>query len=194
MLWYVIYFAAINALAFTLTYKLLKNTSKDSECTGISFFLTFLSLIGGVIGFFGGFFLWKKRKGIRHVNKKLSVCFACSCAAFWIYLAVLGTMISLWQSLEAFMAYTYVAWTWWIYVAVINLISFIWYCLDKTKAKAGDSERIPESNLLFKSFIGGAVGGICGMLLMRHKTKVWYFMAGNIIMAVAQIYMCIRIM
>lgn len=194
MLWYIIYFVAINALAFTLTYRLLKYTSKDSECKGISFFLTFLSLIGGVIGFFAGFFLWKKKKGIRHVNKKLSVCFASSCATFWIYLAVLGTMLSLWPFLKNFLEYTYVAWTWWIYVAVINLIAFIWYCLDKSKAKAGDAERIPESNLLFKSFIGGAVGGICGMLLMHHKTRVWYFMMGNIIMAVAQIYFCIKIL
>ena len=41
--------------------------------------------------------------------------------------------------------------------------------------------RIPEKALLLLSFFGGAIGGILGMLLFRHKTKHWYFWFVNIV-------------
>ena len=41
--------------------------------------------------------------------------------------------------------------------------------------------RIPEKALLLLSFLGGAIGGILGMLLFRHKTKHWYFWFVNIV-------------
>lgn len=64
--------------------------------------------------------------------------------------------------------------------AVMSLITLILYAADKSKAKR-KAWRIPERVLLGFSFFGGAVGGLCGMNLCRHKTKHWYFWAVNII-------------
>ncbi len=65
-------------------------------------------------------------------------------------------------------------------LAVISLAAFVLYGADKSKAKRG-KWRIPEKVLLGVSFFGGAVGGLLGMTLFRHKTKHWYFWAVNLI-------------
>ncbi len=64
--------------------------------------------------------------------------------------------------------------------AAISIVAFILYGADKAKAKR-NAWRIPEKVLLGFSFLGGAVGGILGMLLFRHKTKHWYFWVVNIL-------------
>ena len=64
--------------------------------------------------------------------------------------------------------------------AAISLITFFLYAADKSKAKRR-AWRIPEKVLLGFSFLGGAVGGLCGMNLFRHKTKHWYFWAVNVL-------------
>lgn len=64
--------------------------------------------------------------------------------------------------------------------AVLSVLALILYGADKAKAKA-NAWRIPEKVLLGCSFLGGAVGGILGMLLFRHKTKHWYFWLVNIL-------------
>lgn len=65
-----------------------------------------------------------------------------------------------------------------IYGAV-SLAALIAYGADKRKAKRG-KWRIPEKVLLLLSFFGGAVGGLLGMVLFRHKTRHWYFWFVNI--------------
>ena len=64
--------------------------------------------------------------------------------------------------------------------AIISLITLIVYGVDKAKAIAR-AWRIPENVLLGLSFFGGALGGGLAMLLFRHKTRHWYFVAVNII-------------
>lgn len=56
-----------------------------------------------------------------------------------------------------------------LYLLVLNLISFSAMALDKRRARRG-SRRIPERTLLLLDFFGGSLGGLCGMLLCRHKT------------------------
>lgn len=51
----------------------------------------------------------------------------------------------------------------------MSVLAFVLYGLDKGLAK-GRLRRIPERTLLSLSFFGGAVGGLLGMLLFRHKT------------------------
>ena len=70
--------------------------------------------------------------------------------------------------------------------AAISLITFFLYAADKSKAKRR-AWRIPEKVLLGFSFLGGAVGGLCGMNLFRHKTKHWYFWAVNVIGLIWQV-------
>ena len=67
-----------------------------------------------------------------------------------------------------------------IYLAVLSLVTFIVYANDKKKAQKG-KWRTKEATLLFLSLIGGATGGYLAMLLVRHKTKKWYFHFVNLI-------------
>ena len=63
------------------------------------------------------------------------------------------------------------------YLIIINLITFIIFGIDKYKA-IKDQWRIKEATLLGLSFIGGALGGMLGMYVFRHKTKKFYFFLG----------------
>lgn len=62
-----------------------------------------------------------------------------------------------------------------IYV-ILNLISFIMFAVDKRKA-IKKQWRISESALITAS-IFGVIGGLCGMYIMRHKTKKPKFYIG----------------
>lgn len=55
------------------------------------------------------------------------------------------------------------------YLAIINIITFIFFCIDKLKA-IKNRYRIPEFTLLLFNFLFGALGGIFGMYVFRHKT------------------------
>ncbi len=69
-----------------------------------------------------------------------------------------------------------------IYYAVINLVVAVLYLIDKLKA-IGRRWRISEKNLLLPAVIGGAFGGLVGMLIFRHKTRNSRFWAINGIFA-----------
>jgi len=77
-----------------------------------------------------------------------------------------------------------------ITIGIISLITLVLYLIDKIRAMNGDW-RIPEKVLLGFSFFGGAVGGLIGMLLFRHKTRHWYFFAVNIIAIALHIWLFI---
>lgn len=61
---------------------------------------------------------------------------------------------------------------------IINLITFVVYALDKWKA-AKHKRRIPESVLLFLTFLGSTIGAVCAMMMFRHKISkksfLWKF-------------------
>ena len=65
-----------------------------------------------------------------------------------------------------------------IYMAVMSLAAFILYAADKRKAKK-NQWRTKEKTLLLAGFLGGAVGALAAMKLVRHKTKHWYFWVVN---------------
>ena len=59
-------------------------------------------------------------------------------------------------------------------LAVLNLVSFSLMAWDKHCARAG-KWRVPEKTLFAAAGCFGALGGVLGMVLCRHKTKHWYF-------------------
>ncbi len=63
------------------------------------------------------------------------------------------------------------------YLAVVNLIAFIVSGYDKLAA-IHRKHRIPEKILFLIAATGGSMGLFLSMLLFRHKTRHWYFMAG----------------
>ena len=64
-----------------------------------------------------------------------------------------------------------------IYLAIINAIAFLLMLVDKYKAKK-NLWRIPERTLMGVAAIGGSVGALAGMYLVRHKTKHLKFTIG----------------
>ena len=57
-----------------------------------------------------------------------------------------------------------------IYLCIVNLIAFFIFGIDKLKAKRG-SYRISEKTLITICAVGGALGGLLGMMIFHHKTQ-----------------------
>jgi len=61
----------------------------------------------------------------------------------------------------------------------INLTAFFIMARDKRKATRGhNAERAPEGMMFFLASVFGAIGVYVAMLLLRHKTRKWYFQIG----------------
>ncbi len=74
------------------------------------------------------------------------------------------------------------------YLAFVNLMALMMFGIDKSKARRG-GRRISEAGLFMISFVGGAVGGLLGMLLFRHKTQKLGFKAMMFIIILINIYL-----
>lgn len=79
-----------------------------------------------------------------------------------------------------------------IYIAVASALTLLLYGADKLFAKTG-ARRIPERTLFFSSFIGGALGGLFGMLIFRHKTRKPRFFAINIVALVLHVALAVAL-
>ena len=64
-----------------------------------------------------------------------------------------------------------------LYLLIVNLAAFLMMGLDKGRARK-EKWRIPEKTLFLPVVLGGALGGVIGMRVFRHKTKHWYFKFG----------------
>lgn len=71
-----------------------------------------------------------------------------------------------------------------VYFLIVNLLALILMGIDKIKAKK-NAWRIKEKTLFLFPALGGALGGLIGMYLFRHKTKHWYFGVGFSILFIA---------
>ena len=60
------------------------------------------------------------------------------------------------------------------YLIIMNVMEFVLMAADKYRA-IHKKWRIPEKVLLLLPILGGGLGGLLAMLLVRHKTKRWYF-------------------
>lgn len=64
-----------------------------------------------------------------------------------------------------------------LYLLGANLAAFALMGIDKGRARRG-RWRISEKALFLPAVLGGALGGVLGMRVFRHKTKHWYFRYG----------------
>ena len=64
-----------------------------------------------------------------------------------------------------------------IYLVIMNVLAFLLMGIDKRRA-VRRGRRIPEKVLFAFAILGGSFGGICGMLVFRHKTKHLSFKIG----------------
>ena len=79
------------------------------------------------------------------------------------------------------------------YVAIVSLTLCVFMYIDKQRAIKREW-RISEKTLLTLAFFGGAVGGVLGMYLFRHKTKHNAFAFGFPLMAAVHIYLIVQFM
>ncbi|MBS5134683.1 MAG: DUF1294 domain-containing protein [Oscillospiraceae bacterium] len=62
-------------------------------------------------------------------------------------------------------------------LVVVNLVEFALMGWDKRRARRSEW-RVRERTFFLLALLGGALGGIVGMQVFRHKTKHWYFRYG----------------
>ena len=72
------------------------------------------------------------------------------------------------------------------YLILINALGFLLMLVDKFKAKT-NLWRIPEATLMLVAALGGSIGSLAGMYLVRHKTKHPKFSIGIPVILVLQI-------
>ena len=80
-----------------------------------------------------------------------------------------------------------------ILVGIMSLITFILYAVDKKRA-IKKQWRIKEVVLLGFTFCLGSIGGMCGLYILRHKNKHWYFVVVNFISLIIHIAIAIYLM
>ena len=73
-----------------------------------------------------------------------------------------------------------------IYLTIINALGFVLMLVDKHRARK-NLWRIPEAFLMGTAFLGGSLGAILGMYMVRHKTRHPLFSAGLPLLLMAQV-------
>lgn len=80
-----------------------------------------------------------------------------------------------------------------LYLLIINAVGFLLMLVDKFKARRG-LWRIPEATLMGVAALGGSVGSLIGMYLVRHKTQHPKFTVGIPVILVIQIILAFWLM
>lgn len=73
-----------------------------------------------------------------------------------------------------------------LYLLIINALGFLLMLVDKYKARNG-LWRIPEATLMGVAALGGSIGSLSGMYLVRHKTQHPKFTVGIPALLIVQI-------
>lgn len=73
-----------------------------------------------------------------------------------------------------------------VYLLIINALGFLLMLVDKFKAKK-NLWRIPEKMFFGTALLGGSLGCLAGMYLVRHKTKHLSFTLGIPVILAVQI-------
>ena len=175
------YLIAVNIIGF-LMYFINFLLYKFTSSANVDNLLTILSLAGGSLGIFV-FIVLFDRKSVKE-NMMSRVFLICVLIIQIIILLFIKGFhgeelnFAFW---EFFGKYKILI----VYLAVINFITFAAFAIDKIHAIEGKS-RIRILTLLGLAFIGGSVGALLGIYMLRHKTKVDYFTVGIPLIMVMQ--------
>ncbi|MBX8944484.1 MULTISPECIES: DUF1294 domain-containing protein [Lysinibacillus] len=78
------------------------------------------------------------------------------------------------------------------YMSIVSIVLLILMGMDKSRAK-NHEWRIAERTLFTLAIAGGAVGGVLGMYLFRHKTRHNHFAFGFPLLAAIQIFIIVQL-
>lgn len=73
-----------------------------------------------------------------------------------------------------------------LFLLIMNIVAFVMFGNDKSKAQR-KQRRVRENKLFRVCFFGGAIGGMIGMHVFRHKTQKKRFSVGIPILFVLQL-------
>ena len=175
------YLIAVNIIGF-LMYFINFLLYKFTSSANVDNILTILSLAGGSLGIFV-FIVLFDRKSVKE-NMMSRVFLICVLIIQIIILLFIKGFhgeelnFAFW---EFFGKYKILI----VYLAIINFITFATFAIDKIHAIEGKS-RIRILTLLGLAFMGGSVGALLGIYILRHKTKVDYFTVGIPLIMVMQ--------
>ena len=175
------YLIAVNIIGF-LMYFINFLLYKFTSSANVDNLLTILSLAGGSLGIFI-FIVLFDRKSVKE-NMMSRVFLICVLIIQIIILLFIKGFhgeelnFAFW---EFFGKYKILI----VYLAIINFITFAAFAIDKIHAIEGKS-RIRILTLLGLAFMGGSVGALLGIYILRHKTKVDYFTVGIPLIMVMQ--------
>ena len=177
--YYLIGANVIGFFLYLINMWLYSHTAEDQ----VDKFLTILSLLGGSLGILLAILIFD-RKAVKD-NMMSRVFIAC---VFVIQVIILLMVkghhadhitLAFW---EFFAKYKVLL----IYLVVINFIAFAAYAVDKVNA-AEHRSRIRIVTLLGLAFIGGSIGSLLAMYLLRYKTRKDYFTVGVPLIIVMQV-------
>lgn len=80
-----------------------------------------------------------------------------------------------------------------LYLIIINAAGFLLMLADKRKARRG-AWRIPEATLIGAAALGGSIGVLAGMYLVRHKTRHLKFAIGVPFILIVQLVLVFQFM
>ena len=176
-----IYLGLINVLGFVLyiPYKYLKLGILKNI---LALFLYLIGICGGSLGIVLAILIFDRSAAKDGLSLKVFA-FASFVIELVLFLIVRKDMRSLsFDFVGFFEDKPYLL----IYLGLINLICFLAFGFDKYRANR-DKWRLKNGLLLGLSFIGGALGGIVGMKVFRHKTKKSYYKMGLPLMVLMQV-------
>lgn len=78
------------------------------------------------------------------------------------------------------------------YVAFMSVVLGVLMYIDKQRA-INNEWRVSEKSLFTLAFLGGAIGGVLGMYLCRHKTKHNSFAFGFPLIAAVQVFLLVQL-
>ena len=169
-----IYLVFINVIGFLLFVINLFFVGGGDKDTALDKAITITALLGGSVGIIIGIliFVLKPQKYNMMSRVFVACVFVIQVVLFLIIKGYIAKSISL-AFWDFFAEHKFLIW----YLLVINVVTFAVYAIDKVNA-AEHRGRIRIITLLGLAFIGGSIGAIAAMYLLRHKTKKDYFTVG----------------
>ena len=97
----------------------------------------------------------------------------------FLYIKIMGIRLEFFNNILIFIqGYISPLYLLGIYLLLINIITFVLFCVDKKRSEIKGKWRISIAVLLGFSLLGGSVGALIAMLLLRHKTYKQAFVIG----------------
>ena len=176
------YLIGINVLGFILfiiNTWLYSNTAEGQ----IDRVLTIVCLLGGSVGILLSMLIFDRRVVKENMMSRVFIAciFVIQLILFLVYKGHLADDLTLafWTFFDQHKILI-------VYLVIINFIAFVAFAVDKNAAIEHRS-RIRIVTLLGLAFIGGSVGSLTAMYLLRHKTKKDYFTVGVPLIMIMQV-------